>query len=951
MTPNQQNEKVVSEYFAEDNRTKIVSLAAPKIAALEFDDKVKFINIIRKQIADKDAPKTAEEFLDMVEGLFGIRLPYTTCEPDHVSPGEWAWRVFSGQWPRSLAYASRSSGKSLAIDTPILTTAGWSTMGDLKVGDKVYDEDGKPCNVTFITEVMYDHTCYEVKFSNGAKIVADAEHNWFTWDHKARSTRRNKITAKKRANAKGRECNPKMERHPGFYPEVRTTEEILESITYGKRGDLNHSVQLPQPLALPYKDVSIDPYILGVWLGDGSSSGLTFTTMDPEILKGVTLFAESIGCEIEESQEYKSRGGLAGMYKLKEPGFWETKAGRSATTRSTPRKVLDVYNLVNNKHIPEDYLFNDYDTRLKVVQGLMDSDGTVGTNGHCTFTNSNKKLVEDFRFLLISLGIKVAQMTTRIPHIKGKICKPSYQLFFHTTVPVVTLPRKIERLPKAEKRGLNHLYIKSIEPTDSVPVKCITVDSQNSLYLAGKDLIVTHNTYLLSMLQYLLGHFYPHHEGIHAGGSIRQGEVSVKYIKNFGADPVLANYFKGDPLKLSAEWINGSIVKILPGKYQSIDGQHPTTLTMDEIKHWTIQAIDQCWLVPVKSDEYGYPARLVMGSTNQGSGGAMNYVVDEAPNRNVRIAKWNMMEVMQPCRSCVAIDENPHVPVGDAGDDIREKSCVLWKYCRGEKAKNVTGWYTREDVCEAVIGVGGPDSDAAATQIFCLRPSSKGLVLHNFSHENHKDSGGNLTTLEYIKELDWYAAYDPAEGKKSVIWFIHFYPGNSANGFRPKCWVFDELVSDECPDATDAKIKFYEYCREKGYSDPVTVVVDPRKSDAKHQWEMGTKNGTGLEHSYNCAMPDIKDNDGGQSIRNGIEELRRAIRNGNGERTLLVNAQKAPSLIKAIKNHGYKTDENGDVISDIPQNAFKDEVDALRYFIRYYYTRLAPNDRVSILVV
>ena len=74
---------------------------------------------------------------------------------------------------------SRKSGKALSLDTPIPTPDGYTTMGDLKVGDYVIDENGNPTRVTFVTPVMTGHKCYEITFSDGEKITADAEHNWF----------------------------------------------------------------------------------------------------------------------------------------------------------------------------------------------------------------------------------------------------------------------------------------------------------------------------------------------------------------------------------------------------------------------------------------------------------------------------------------------------------------------------------------------------------------------------------------------------------------------------------------------------------------------------------------------------------------------------------------------------------------------------------------------------
>jgi hypothetical protein len=80
----------------------------------------------------------------------------------------------------NILLASRQIGKALALDTPIKTPNGWTTMGELKDGDKVFGLDGKPCNVVKAHDVMHGRKCYEIEFENGEKIVADGEHRWFT---------------------------------------------------------------------------------------------------------------------------------------------------------------------------------------------------------------------------------------------------------------------------------------------------------------------------------------------------------------------------------------------------------------------------------------------------------------------------------------------------------------------------------------------------------------------------------------------------------------------------------------------------------------------------------------------------------------------------------------------------------------------------------------------------
>jgi hypothetical protein len=84
--------------------------------------------------------------------------------------------------------SSRQSGKALALDTPILTTSGWSTMGELKKGDQVYGADGVPCNIVHAHETLNNRKCYKVVFDNGEEITADANHLWYTESRNERTT-------------------------------------------------------------------------------------------------------------------------------------------------------------------------------------------------------------------------------------------------------------------------------------------------------------------------------------------------------------------------------------------------------------------------------------------------------------------------------------------------------------------------------------------------------------------------------------------------------------------------------------------------------------------------------------------------------------------------------------------------------------------------------------------
>ncbi|MBK6302252.1 MAG: hypothetical protein IPF40_14885 [Actinomycetales bacterium] len=169
--------------------------------------------------------------------------------------------------------ARPAMGKALALDTPLATPDGWTTMGEVAVGDLVMGADGRPTRVVAATEVMVDRPCYEVEFSDGSVLVADAEHQWLT---DTRASRRSFQAARDQRN------RTKTQR---TLPTVKTTEAIaatLRTDTADQR--LNHSVANAAALELDERELPLSPYVLGAWLGDGNSAGAALTSADAEMV-------------------------------------------------------------------------------------------------------------------------------------------------------------------------------------------------------------------------------------------------------------------------------------------------------------------------------------------------------------------------------------------------------------------------------------------------------------------------------------------------------------------------------------------------------------------------------------------------------------------------------------------------------------------------------------------
>jgi replicative DNA helicase len=366
--------------------------------------------------------------------------------------------------------ARPSIGKALALDTPIPTPEGWKSMGTLAVGDEVYDDQGRPCDVLYTSPVYVDHDCYRVRFDDGTEIVADAGHRWLAYDHPAWKSFRQRA----RLLRKGPPPHPRLARDQSTRwrpPRVVTTEEMLaEGVTTGD-GRPNWYLPLAGPLEAPEVDLPVDPYVLGCWLGDGhpATSPMNIGQQDQDHFvaeferRGYPLTGRS---ELELSRVELHRVGLL-------PG--------------------------NRKHIPGGYLRASAKQRLELLQGLMDTDGSVSaTTGVAELAMANLALVEQARELVLSLGHKPNQIRYHPIRLgPGRIAE-SWRFTWTPRDPVFLLERKA----RAQASGASgrefgpgiRRRVVSIEAVPTVPVRCISVSSSSHLFLAGDGMVPTHNT-------------------------------------------------------------------------------------------------------------------------------------------------------------------------------------------------------------------------------------------------------------------------------------------------------------------------------------------------------------------------------------------------------------------------------------------------------------------------
>ena len=325
-------------------------------------------------------------------------------------------------------------------------------MASIRVGDSVYGPNGEANRVVAKSEVAHNETCYRVTFDDGAELIAHDQHQWAIETYTMRKSRGN-----------GRWNVPKYK--------ILTTEQLRERVGRVKYLD---SIMLTQPVQMPIQKQSLDPYIYGLWLGDGNTSGGQLTAEHADCATYAEYFEAAgldLACIDEDKYRYRS-------YEL--------------------HRLLRELGCVGNKSfIPDEYRLGSVEQRLALLQGLMDTDGTV-SNEQLQFDNSNRDLVELVAWLVNSLGGKGRYYSHEPYYVKNGervYGKTSYRFGFNIALPVFRLRRKLDKqmLLKQGPQTVRR-YIKKIESVESVPMQCIQVEDQDGLYLAGSEFIVTHNS-------------------------------------------------------------------------------------------------------------------------------------------------------------------------------------------------------------------------------------------------------------------------------------------------------------------------------------------------------------------------------------------------------------------------------------------------------------------------
>lgn len=345
----------------------------------------------------------------------------------------------------------KAQPNSLIIETP----QGPKKWGDLSVGDEVFGVDGRPVKIVAV-HPQGQKDIYSVNFDDGSSTLTCKDHVW---------------------TVKGRQ----ERRRSKDFIEI-TTGQLLESKikrSNGKSVARQFEIPTQSPVEYPTKTLPIHPYLMGVWLGDGSKNKAGFTKQYPEIAEKL----KGLGYDIVERK-----------------GYYYSVRGCVDDFRKTG--VFDLKSC--ERYVPSDFLRGSIDQRLELLRGLLDTDGEVSTKGSVIYNTTSPRLRDDVLFLGRSLGFKCKVQPT---HKQGAYlsdgerveCRTCYRITISTNdVSLFYTQKRAIRQKSFEDRYIKR-WIDSIELIGREECQCITVANADGLYLTN-DFIVTHNSALVAWI-------------------------------------------------------------------------------------------------------------------------------------------------------------------------------------------------------------------------------------------------------------------------------------------------------------------------------------------------------------------------------------------------------------------------------------------------------------------
>ncbi len=401
---------------------------------------------------------------------------------DHQKEGiSWLYGLYQKKVPGAILADDMGMGKALAENTSVKIPGGWKAIKDLQVLDQVIGRDGNPTNVTGVYPQGIRET-FKIIFDDGREVIADKDHLWQI--HSYAFTGVNNLTSKLNK------------------PRVLNTEEIFEFYENKPKerykSNSKYYIPLCESEIKDDIDLPMDPYLMGLMIGDGgfSQKSASFSSADQEIIEEIRNIFNNDNrlniMQIEPTRHDKYSYRITRKEEFRKPGN-KNEMVSILTENSLMGKKAHV------KEIPEIYLEGSRDQKLLLIQGLMDTDGTVHGNVP-SFCTTSPKLADQFQQLIWGIG-GVANRAKRQGRLyeDGKRIKetlPYYIINIRLKNPneLFKLQRKKDKCSVGQySKGLM-LGISKIEKYQDQKTVCIAVDNKDKLFVIQNH-IVTHNTF------------------------------------------------------------------------------------------------------------------------------------------------------------------------------------------------------------------------------------------------------------------------------------------------------------------------------------------------------------------------------------------------------------------------------------------------------------------------
>ena len=424
-------------------------------------DRVGYADVDTSEMVE--TPENPSEMRDFLQNrAVDLKPPYFK-----LSDVKWKHAIRSALRGKNLMFVGPSgTGKAHPVDTKVMTPEGEKEIGEIDVGDEVIGKDGTPTKVTGVYP-QGEKEIYNVEFTDGSSVECCGEHLWNVQYYQSLGEEDSWVT--------------------------KSLEELMDmkNGVVKSQGGRKWYIPMADSVEFEERETSIDPYTMGILIGDGSirNQTVTFTTADRSVYNKVAESVEGMA-DVKEIPHSRESQGTGYRISTGNNGF--------ANPIMEEMKSVGLHNSHSHtKFVPDDYMYNSFENRLALFQGLMDADGYVDKRGRITFTSVSEELADQVGWLVNSFGGTFTKKEKNKSYTyDGEKREGKTAYVITVSLPNEIQPFQLERKSERVSDRTKYFPRRAFDSVESVGEKeavCIQVESDDQLYLT-EDFIVTHNT-------------------------------------------------------------------------------------------------------------------------------------------------------------------------------------------------------------------------------------------------------------------------------------------------------------------------------------------------------------------------------------------------------------------------------------------------------------------------